>query len=194
MRAQLDRSIQRAMGQIRQAFRGVLTALDTSPPVQLAQADALAGEQLQAAELFQHYGLTSAVPAGAQVIVLPLGGKTVHAVIIGTEHASYRLTGLESGEVALYDDQGQKIVLKRGRVVEVHTDTLVVNASAKVTFNTPLVETSGELETVGDITDRRDEQEQSMSAMRNVYDIHTHNESNVTGAPTDQPNQLMGGA
>ena len=80
--------IARALSRVRLGFRAVLTALDTSPSVQLLQADGLSGEQLQASEVFQHFGFTSAPPAGTQCIVLPLGGKSSHGVIVATEHGS----------------------------------------------------------------------------------------------------------
>ncbi|MCB6182307.1 phage baseplate assembly protein [Leeia sp. TBRC 13508] len=87
----IDQRIGRAIGRIRQAFRVLLTGVDTSRPIILVQADGLAGEQLQAAEYFQHYGYTSNPPAGSQGVVLPIGGKTAHGIMIATEHGSYRL-------------------------------------------------------------------------------------------------------
>jgi len=51
--------------------------------------------------------------------VLPLGGRTSDGIMIATEHSSYRLQGLESGEVAIYTDEGASIVLKRNRIISV---------------------------------------------------------------------------
>jgi phage baseplate assembly protein V len=146
MIAMIDKRIARFVGGIRQAFRGVVTLVKAASSVQLLQVDGLAGEQLQDNELFQHYGYTSNPPAGTMAIVLPVGGKTAHGIIIATEHGTYRLKGLASGEVALYSDEGDSVVLKRGRLIEVTTQTLrintvvmEVNASSHINLNTPMV-------------------------------------------------------
>ena len=188
---QIDARISRALARVRLAFRGVLTALNTAPGVQLAQADALSGEQIQAAELMQHYGLTSAPPPGTMVVALPIGGRTAHSIIIATEHASYRLTGLASGEVALYTDEGDRIHLKRGRVVEIDTQTLRINAGTAVELNTPLVTTTGELRVDEDISDRYAHPDVHTSrGMRTIYNSHTHHENDVHGDTNIPPQQL----
>jgi len=176
-----QRVVDRALGAIRTPFRSVLTALRLNTPVQLAQADAMAGEQLQAAELMQHYGVTSAPPIGAQMIVVPIGGKTAHGVIIATEHGSYRFKLNAQGEVALYTDEGDHIYLKRGRVVEIETQTLVVKATTKVRFETPLVETTGMIEADLSIRDMRPTNGRTMGGMRTQYNIHVHQENDVNG-------------
>ena len=130
----MDAKIARAMSRVRLGFRAVLTALDTKPGVQLLQADGLAGEQLQAAEVFQHFGFTSAPPAGSQCIVLPLGGKSSHSVIVATEHGSYRVTSLKSGEVCVYNQSGAKITLKEDKLVAVECKTLVFDVEEDITM------------------------------------------------------------
>jgi len=144
--ADLDARIARRLAGIRQAFRGVVTLVKAAGAVQLVQGDSLAGERGQDDELFQHYGYTSNPPPGTMKIVLPIGGKTSHSIIIATEHGDYRLKNLESGEVAIYSDEGDSIVLKRGRLIEATTQTfrlntqvMEVNAANKIDFNTPMV-------------------------------------------------------
>lgn len=155
---EIDKRINRALTGIRQAFRGVLTLTASDSGVQFVQADGLAGESLQDMELFQHYGFTSNPQPGTMAVVLPIGGKTSHGIVIATEHGSYRLKSLKPGEVALYTDEGAKVVLKRGRVIETDCDVFrvncktwevnctdwtvncsswKVNASASATFDTP---------------------------------------------------------
>lgn len=134
---QLDQRIRRALSTIRNAFRGRIRRVNSAVPVQLVQLDALAGEQLQAAELMQHYGYTSNPPADTMAVVLPIGGKTAHGIIIATEHGSYRLQMLKPGEVALYTDEGDNITLKQGRITEINTQHLIINASSDVHINTP---------------------------------------------------------
>lgn len=139
----LDNRISRALSRVRQAFRGVITATNTAPGVSLVQVAGLAGETVQDNELFQHYGYSSHVPAGTEAVVLPIGGNSSQGIIIATEHAQYRLKSLAAGEVAIYTDEGDSIVLKRGHLIEVTTQTLKINATTKVEMNTPLLQVNG---------------------------------------------------
>ncbi|ACO74139.1 Probable bacteriophage base plate protein [Laribacter hongkongensis HLHK9] len=155
----IDRRVQRALAGVRQAFRGVLAQANSQPPVQLVQTDALAGERLQDSELFQHYGFTSTPLPGTMAVVLPVGGKTSHGIVVATEHGSYRLKALRPGEVALYTDEGARIVLRRGRVIETDCDvfrvncqTWEVNAASQATFTTPSLTASAELVAQGQIS------------------------------------------
>lgn len=155
----VDGRINAALNRIRKAFRGVLTRVNSTGQVQTIQGRGLAGERIQDNELFQHYGFTSNPLPGTMAVILPLGGKTSHGVIIATENATYRLTGLESGEVALYTDEGAKIVLKRGRIIDVECDIyrvtckqFEVNAEEKADFNTPMVTASEQVTAQSKIT------------------------------------------
>ncbi len=143
---EIDRRIRRALGGIRQAFRMVLGSTDSGAGVQLTNGEGLADEQVQAMELMQHYGFTSVPLSGTQAVVIPLGGKTSHGIVIATEHGSYRLQGLKAGEVALYTDEGSRIVLKRGRLIDVECDEFNVKckrwnveASDGARFDTPVL-------------------------------------------------------
>ncbi len=131
MTGDIDKRIERALGRIRLAFRGVINLVNAAAHVQFVQGEGFASEKLRDNELFQHYGFTSHPLPGTMAVVLPIGGKTAHGIVIATEHATYRLKGLESGEVALYTDEdgngGHRIVLKRGREIE-----LVAGASSIV--------------------------------------------------------------
>lgn len=195
MIADIDKRIRRALGNIRLSFRGVLTLVKSAGAVQLVQLDGLAGERLQDAELFQDYGYTSNPPAGTMAIVLPIGGKTAHGIIVATEHGGFRFKNLKSGEVAIYTDEGDSIILKRGRLVEVTTQTLRVNATSLVEFNTakvqmnaPLVATTGEIKADLDITDHNATQPKTMAGMRQTYDTHTHSDpqGGSVGTPSVQ--------
>ncbi len=143
MKKLIAESIKRALAGVRLPFRAKLTGLNTAPGVGLIQAKALAGEQLQAAELFQHYGLTSAPPAGTMLIVVPVGGNTAHGIVVGEENAGFRIKGLKSGEVALYTDEGDSITLKRGRLMEMETHTLHIKAATQVLLETPAFNMTG---------------------------------------------------
>lgn len=182
---QVDARIRRALGRIRQAFRGVITRVNSAPTVQLVQVDGVAGEQLQDNELMQQFGFTSNPPPGTMVVVLPVGGRTAHGIIIACEHGQYRITGLQPGETAIYNQWGDYCVLKAGHVAEISTGTLVIKASDRVRIESP------ELECTGTIEDLCDEPEgRTMNGMRDIYNLHTHPE-NDSGGPTNQPNQQM---
>lgn len=117
MIGEIDKRIRRAIGRIRLAFRGRVVQATTGGPVVLIQGDGLSSEQLQGTEQFQEYGFTSAVPGGAMYVVVPIGGKTSHGIVVATEHGTYRLKNLKTGEVALYDDQGQVVHLTRDGIL-----------------------------------------------------------------------------
>jgi phage baseplate assembly protein V len=155
----IDRRIARAMNSVRRAFRGVLTRVTSDNGVQTTQVSGLAGETLEDIEMFQQYGITSVPPAGTMAVVLPLGGKTTHGIVIATENSRYRVQALESGEVAIYTDEGATIVLKRNKVIEHTCDDYVVNckrysvnAEESATFETPALTASQEVIAQGQIS------------------------------------------
>lgn len=154
----IDERIGRFLSRVRQAFRGKVALVNTAGGIQTTQINGLAGEDLPGVELFQHYGFTSAPPAGTTAVVIPIGGKTTHGIIVATEHGSYRLQGLENGEVALYTDEGASIVLKRGKIIEATCDTYKVickhydiDASEGAKFTTPNLEATEQVTATGAI-------------------------------------------
>lgn len=141
----IDARIRRFLSGMRLAFRGVVTLVKVAGTVQLVQVDGMNGEQVLDAELFQHFGFTSVPPAGAMAIVLPIGGKTAHSIVIATEHGSYRLQGLASGEAALYNQWGDRVVLKANRRMQ-------IVSSVAVDITAPNVTMSGNLSVAGDVS------------------------------------------
>jgi phage baseplate assembly protein V len=178
MIAQIDQRIHRALGGIRLAFRGVLTLVKAAGAVQLVQLDGLAGEQLQDAELFQHYGYTSNPPAGTMAIVLPIGGKTAHGIIVATEHITFRKRNLAPGEAAIYDNLGQCVYLTQaGIVIDGAGLPMTIQNTPSVTANTPQFNMSGNLAVGGNVVaqgDISDHGNKSMSAMRGAHNQHEH--------------------
>lgn len=78
---------------------------------------------------FQHvepYGFTSAAGAGAEAVVLNLGGDQAQPIVIAVGDRRYRVQ-VDEGEVAIYHREGHKIVMREDRItveaplVEVHT-------------------------------------------------------------------------
>lgn len=125
--------------------RGVIKLVNSAAKCQLVQIEMLGGELKDDVEHLEPYGFTSCPHAGAEhVAVFPDGDKS-HGVVLIVADRRYRLKGLAAGEVALYTDEGDRIVLRRGRRIEVKTLTLEVEAKTKARFDTPLLECTGEI-------------------------------------------------
>ncbi|VTP78725.1 phage baseplate assembly protein V [Haemophilus influenzae] len=137
----IQQKAQGAVDEIRQAFRGVLHLVKSADNIQKVQASGLADETLQDVELMQQFGFTSVPPTNTQAVILPIGGQTTHGIVIATENGSFRVKNLQGGEVAVYDESGSSIVLKKGRLIEIDCDVLKINAATKVDISSPLVET-----------------------------------------------------
>lgn len=174
--------VSRVMSNFRQAFRAS-AARNTHGKLIGVEMEGLAGESVSG-ELFQHYGFSSAPLPGAEYLAIPVGGNSKHTVVVASEDGRYRIT-LQDGEVSLYTDEGDYVHMKRGRVVEVVTDTLVVKAGIKVRFETPLVEMTGDQHVDGSIKAQGeiDDHTRSMQADRDIYNGHNHGSS---PAPTQQ--------
>lgn len=191
MKKLIKAAIAQALAGLRLAYRAKLTARSEGAAVQLLQADALAGETAQAVELFQHFGFSSAPPAGTQLIVLPLGGRTAHSVVIATEHGAYRLD-VQSGESCLYSQWGDKVHMRQERI-DVETKVLHLKASEQVVFETPSLTMSGPgggaaaavftgtLHTTGNVTSDADHVAGAVSLRGHVHPENDH------GGPTAPP-------
>ncbi|MNG09125.1 Bacteriophage Mu Gp45 protein [compost metagenome] len=101
-------------------------------------------------EHLEPYGFTACPLAGAEALAGFIGGDRSHAVVIVVADRRFRLQGLKSGEVALYTDEGDFIHFKRGRVIDIETVTLNVKATDSVNFDTPLITSTGRIESAGD--------------------------------------------
>lgn len=121
--------------------RGVVESVDDSPMMRTVQAEFLPGDIREGLEHFEPYGFTSRVKKGAEAIGAFFNGDRSHGVVLVTADRRFRLH-VEEGEVAVFDDQGQKVVLARdGIVVETPknlTATVGGNAVATVKGTTTL--------------------------------------------------------
>lgn len=162
--------------------RAVLAAVSDAAQRQLVEFEALKGEVKTNVERVQQYGFTSHPLPGAQVVFICVGGNRDHPLAISVDDPRHRLSGLEEGEVALYTDEGDTIILRRNRTIEITTETLLVKASEKVRMETPTLEVTGEIKDICDGGGK------TMSAMRGIYNGHTHTETQTI---TTTPNQGM---
>lgn len=100
-------------------------------------------EDIDNREYFQHYGYTSRPQPGAELIIIREGNQII---AIASDDRRYRLA-IEEGEAALYTDEGDKIHLKRGRIIEitggeqvvVNTKIATVTASTSASVTAPIV-------------------------------------------------------
>lgn len=95
--------------------RGTVAASDDSAGLQTVTPRSY-GEDGQPTEYAQQYGLSSRAQDGAEVFVALVDGEAGSEVVIAVADRRYRVTGLEKGEVCLYDDQGQAVTLKRAGI------------------------------------------------------------------------------
>ncbi|WP_026601693.1 phage baseplate assembly protein domain-containing protein [Methylomonas sp. 11b] len=96
--------------------RGVVSLVDSASLLQLLQIKTIGAVALDSVEHFEPYGWTSHAHPGAEAITLSAGGRAGHEVAICVADRQYRLVGLAAGEVAIYDDLGQTITLKRDHI------------------------------------------------------------------------------
>ena len=155
---ELMRMIERLQRKIRLiASRAVLSLLKDEFTGQIKGLD---GEVRDGAEVFQQYGFRSKPLAGAEGVLLSLGGNRDHTVVLCVDDRRY-LVELVGGECAMYDDLGKYVALKRD-------GSILVKAATKVRMEVPLLEVTGE------VRDLCDSSGMTMSAMRDVYNDHDH--------------------
>ncbi len=171
-------AIQRGLSNL--LARAVVRGLNSATKCQTVDVALVSGAPKSSVEHLEPYGFTAAAHPGAEAVALFLSGDRSHGVVITVADRRYRLSGLHSGEVALYSDEGDSIVLRRGNRVEVNTKHYVVNAEEKATFNTPLLDVPN-----GEIADKTS----ALSKMRAQYNRHDHDDTH--GGQTGKPNQEM---
>ena len=147
----IDKRIKQAFYTVRQGFRGKVARVQAGGGVQKIQVEGLDGETVQDLEHAENFGFTSNPPAGSDCVVVPLGGKTSHGIIVTTTNGAYRITGLSDGETAVYNADGAKMVLKKGRVIEIDCDKLNIKAPNGVNITSEKVECSAVLTAQGQI-------------------------------------------
>jgi phage baseplate assembly protein V len=91
--------------------RGVIRLVDDNLKTQTAQVDLLADETSESVERLQQYGFTSVPKNGTQCVVVFVGGRRSHGVIVATDAAGERLNDLDDGDVALYSSGANLIHL-----------------------------------------------------------------------------------
>lgn len=131
--------------------RAVITVVNDSLKEQNLQVTSLDDEPLDDVERPQNYGQFSVPLAGAEAIVVSLGGDTDSAVALVVEDRRYRPTNLVAGDSGIYHYEGHRIRLtKDGRAI-ITCKTAEVYADEKVAVTTPLATFSDNVEVGGDL-------------------------------------------
>lgn len=144
--------------------RGVLRAVNDTGPRQQVQVELLKDELRDGLEHMQNYGFTSH-PLGGDCAVAFNGGNREQGIVLVIDDRQYRIP-LLAGEVAIYDDLGNKIELLR--------EMVKVTAVQHVEVVAPTIKLIGDLEVIGDIIT-------TGTVMNNGKNIgSTHQHSGVT--------------
>lgn len=155
--------------------RGKLHATDATGGAQKLQIELQPGEVLNNVEHLEPYGFTSRPLPGAEVASASLGGDRNRTVVLIASDRRYRKRNLVAGEVAIYTDEGDYILLSRGRIVQ-------VVAGTRVRVTAPDVEivgnatVSGTLTVSGAILSNTSiaDPAGTLAEARGYYNSHTH--------------------
>ena len=114
----------------------------------------------------QNYGFTSHAKGG-DVAVAFIGGNREQGIVLAVDDRRYRIS-LEAGEVAMYDDLGNKFELLR--------DMVKVTAVQHLEAIAPTIKIVGNLELVGDfkMTGNMDTVGMITNNGKRVDSTHTH--------------------
>lgn len=192
--------------------RGVIKLVTDTYKIQKIQASLLAGELKDGLEHYQGYGITSNPPVGMEILTVFCGGDRSNGVVVAVGDRKFRLKGLQSGEVALYTDEGDYLKFARGHVIQISTLNLQINAvdnvnistkqfniksekfdinskqvninSNQVDIDAKQIKASKDITAAGDIKDKTG----TMQQIRDTYNIHKHL---VTGVPSNTPDTPM---
>ncbi|MDD2109302.1 phage baseplate assembly protein V [Pseudomonas asiatica] len=121
--------------------RGVLRSVNDAGPRQQVQVELLKNELRDGLEHMQNYGFTSH-PRGGDCAVAFTGGNREQGIVLLIDDRRYRIP-LLAGEVAIYDDLGNKVELLR--------EMVKITAVQHVEVAAPTIKLVGDLEVVGNI-------------------------------------------
>lgn len=111
--------------------RAVVQLVNDETKLQLLQLGVLADETRSEVERMQNYGFTSVPLPGAECLVLFVGGRRDHGVVVAADDRRHRLKGLQPGEVAVYNNAGGQVVLRADGSIEVEGTSVIFNGGAQ---------------------------------------------------------------
>lgn len=99
--------------------RATIERTDDSGSSQRLQVTALTDEVIDNLERCGIYGISSNPVPGAAAVVMFTGGDRSNGVVVSTDDYRYRIHGLKSGEVVIYNNTGTKILLRSDGNIEI---------------------------------------------------------------------------
>lgn len=197
---QLFKELQRKV--LMMVASAVIEKINDDSGIQKNQVSVLQNEVHSDYDRVQEYGFSSVPLAGCQAIIVCVGGSRDHGAVIATEDTRYRPKNLNPGEVQVYNDKGDYVKFKDGRIMEVvagtkiqincpaiqitHTDGQGTDAHVQIDGNLVV---NGNIDARGDVTDNDNTNNANMQDMRNTYNTHTH--PGDSGGTTGAPNQSV---
>lgn len=167
--------------------QGVVTTTDDTGNVQFGQVRFNSLEMRDRTPVLLNYGFTSRPLPGAQVLALSANGDRSNSTIIASGDQRYRLRSLANGDVAIYNDLNQSVVLGRTgirvdggglNITVSNAPTTIINGNLAVNGN---VTTSGNSTTSGTLTGGTVKQGSI------VLGSHTHSGVQSGGGSTGAP-------
>lgn len=124
MSKELARFVHRAGRSMRSRIRGMvrrclLRSVDSSGSGQTVDVLSFSDREHLGVEHSEPYGFTSNPPSGSEGIALAVAGDSANTVVINLGSRSVRLSGLESGEVAMYHQDGASVVMRSNGDIEI---------------------------------------------------------------------------
>lgn len=132
---------------------GRVATVDDSGPVQILQLSLLDDETKDTTPNVQNYGFSGVPPAGTDVVVLCIGGERTNMVAIGSNNPSLRPTGLQPGDVVMYDSRGRMVkITAAGILVEGGSDPVQVHTTGDIDLSGANINVTGNLKVTGATT------------------------------------------
>lgn len=126
------------------ATRAIVELIDTDTALTTLKIKISENESLEDIEHFEPYGFTANPPAGSEALVISVGGRREHSVVLQVASRKYRLVGLKPGDVALYNMNGDKIVMAAN-------GETTLKVATKVIMECPNFEITGDLKLNGNM-------------------------------------------
>lgn len=122
--------------------RATVKLVNAKTKLQQLQLGLFFGELKGDVEHFEPYGFTTHPHPNSEALAAFFGGDRSHGIVLAVADRRYRITTLKEGEVALYDDLGQTVILRRSGI-EVTTPlnfTATVDGDSKIKTSSLLID------------------------------------------------------
>ena len=101
--------------------RAVISAINDDEAIQKLQVSVLGSEAIDTIPRYQNYGFTSHPKVGCEAVAVFNAGDRASGIVVAIDDRRFRLKGLNEGEVAIYTDEGDSIILARQNTIKIKT-------------------------------------------------------------------------